>query len=325
MKEVIFIYKHRIYKVIQNIKFGFILFASLLFLLLTQSCESDTYLDIGKESNNLVLFSFPQTDSAFTIHASYSVPNNSFDDFERLYDGNIKIIKNGELVDSFQWPYKLTWSERNITVKEGDIFEIELSNQTTKAYGVTTIPFANKLISVKSDSSKTNNEYHNCIVTFENSEETDNYYQLIITEESWVENDNRTLYDFKFVNYKKDDKLFNIKDNEGLILGGIDFEGTFSDYLINKSLYPLEIRVPSIYFSEAKNNEKRVLTFHLLTLSKDYYDYVRSRIIFDYNQKIPIVTPLVKIHNNIIGGLGLVGGVAASSHSITFIGKDYNK
>ncbi|HKL71688.1 MAG TPA: DUF4249 family protein [Marinilabiliaceae bacterium] len=289
-------------------------------------CESDLNLKLEESGGNLVLFSFIQPDSIFKVHVSKSVSHSSMNDYDRIYDGYVRIKKNGVPLDSFPWPFKELWTSRPlITIKAGDQIDISVTDgDNNRATGSTTVLHPVKIldVSMKSAEESTNSENRSCTITFSDPPEVDNFYQLTIIEEVWIK-DETLPRSSKNVRYLKDDQVFYIRDQEGSLLGGIDFSGTFSDYLITKNPYKLQIRIPRIYFREPAQNEKRKLVFQLLSLTKDYYDYSRSRIVAEYNQKLPVVNP-VKIHNNIKGGLGLVGGISADTLSISFIGEDYN-
>lgn len=297
----------------------FIFFTALL------GCESDLNLKLEESGGNLVLFSFIQLDSIFKVHVSRSVSHSSMSDYDRVYDGVVEIKKNDVLIDSFRWPYKELWTERPLVeVNVGDRFEITVSDSEGKtATGSTTILEPVQIINVSETNSKESPSAENrsYTIAFTDPPAEENYYLLQIIEEVWTKGDSIPFLSKK-VRYLKDDQVFYIRDQEGSLLGGIDFLGTFSDYLITKSPYDIQIRIPKLYLKEPDDNEKRKLTFQLMSLTKDYYEYTRSRIVAEYNQKLPVVNP-VKIHNNIKGGLGLVAGISVHSDSILFIGADY--
>ena len=288
-------------------------------------CESDLNLKLEESGGNLVLFSFIQPDSTFKVHVSRSVSHSSMNDYDRIYDGYVRIDKNNVPIDSFAWPFKELWTSRPlINIKAGDHIDLSVTDENNnRATGSTTLPHPVKIedVSINNSEEPLNSENKNCTITFSDPSKTENYYQLQIIEEIWTKGEPLPVSS-KMVRYIKDDQVFYIRDQEGSLLGGIDFSGTFSDYLISRNPYKLQIRIPKIYLKEPANNEKRKIVFQLLSLTKDYYEYTRSRIIAEYNQKLPVVNP-VKIHNNIEGGLGLVGGISADTTSISFIGDDY--
>lgn len=297
----------------------------LLSALMMLSCESDLDLKIPEGGGQLVIFSFLTADSVMSVHLSKSVSHSSVDDFERVYDGYIAIKRNGISLDSFAFPDDKAWIERpNITVKEGDVFDFSAGTLSgLNVRGETVVPEATKILSIDSMGlSVTNNvraiSYE---LEFADAKDKDNYYQLLITHEK--RDSLNKVTEFQDVNYYKDDELFYIRDQEGSLLGGIDFRGSFSDYIIEDESYRIQIRIPEIYLLQPGYKETRVLKFYLLSLSQDYYNYLRSRVVAEYNSKLPVVDP-IKIHSNIQGGLGLIGSVAIASDSIVIIGNAYN-
>lgn len=297
----------------------------ILTMLSLASCESDVKLEIPSGGGQLVVFSFLCADSTMKVHLSKSVSHSSVDDFERVYDGYVIVKLNGMELDSVAFPFDKTYLELpSVAVRQGDRFEIEGGTLSgLRAEGHTRIPYAPQLIGVDSitETITDNILSVNYEVEFADPRDEANYYQLVITSE--VRDADNKIKEFYNVNFFKDDELFYIRDQEGSLLGGIDFLGSFSDYIITEERYRIKVRVPSFYLATPGENERRIVRFHLLSLSEDYYKYLRSRVVAEYSYDLPIVDP-IKIHSNIIGGLGLVGGMTFASDSVVYIGNDYN-
>ena len=309
-----------------------ILMLSLINLVLFAACEKDVFIELKPGGGRLVLFSFLNADSTFNAHLSRSVSYSSIDDYERVYDGYIKVWRNGEQIDSFRYPYKELWANRKLLkINQGDLFEIIAGDSEGNIVnGKTQIPFAvaiEKLDTTKRSTAPDVNgvmtQYINCEITFNDPPNQDNYYQLILAEEVWQKDSIGVKYFYKLVNFLKDDPVFYIRDQEGSLLGGIDFKGTFPDHLFKGLKYSLKIRIPTSYIDKPLDNQKRRMNFMLLSQSSDYFDYLRSRVVAEYNYELPIVDP-IKIHSNVIGGLGLVGGISIASDSLVFVGQGFN-
>lgn len=279
-------------------------------------------------SKHLTLFAFLTTDSLFSVHLSKSVDYYSVDDFERIYDGFVVIEKNEEKIDSFAYPFRYLWAERNaISVRQNDIFKITAGDASGNIVTASTV-IPQKVVIERIDtirlsvfSTGSYKRYLECRIVFQDPPEEDNYYQLIITSEEWGKDEGLPFYSTQQIDFHKTDSVFFIKDQSGSVLSGIDFRGTFSDYRINGQNYHLKIRIPSYYVDNVENIEKKRINFILLSLTSDYFYYVRSRVIADYNYDLPIIDP-VKIHGNVVGGLGLVGGIAVTCKSLDFIGSE---
>lgn len=299
----------------------------LVVMVLFPGCEKDIDLKLKKGGGKLVLFSFLVPDSVFSVHLSRSVSYSSIDDFERVYDGSVKVFQNGTLIDAFDYPFRDLWAQREqVDVRAGESYVVQASDASGNVVsGSVTIPLAvpiEKLDTVRiltPDDRGILRSYIDCSITFTDPGQDENYYQLLMAEEFWDTNGTGIKYSYQLVNFIKLDPVFYIRDQEGSLLGGIDFKGTFHDELFNGKRYHLKIRIPSTYVIPPALKQKRRLTFLLLSQSRDYFDYLRSRVVAEYNYEIPIVDP-IKIHSNVEGGLGLVGGLSVAADSLVFNG-----
>ncbi len=295
----------------------------LLALMLIR-CESNLNLELQEGGGQLVLFAFPTADSTLSVHLSKSVSHSSLDDFERIYDGYIAVYKNGARIDSFAWPFNKTWEQRpGHSIQEGDIIRIVGGNdEGLRVVGETSLPKAVSIDSIYKRETNTTNGNRSVLyeIDFNDPPDINNFYQLIVTNETRDSLDNPI--EFQQINYSKTDEVFYIRDQEGSLLGGINFLGSFSDHLIQGKPHQLRIGIPEIYLKKPGEKEKRIIRFHLLSLSEAYYLYLRSRVVAEYNYDLPVVDP-IKTHSNISGGLGLVGGISIASDSIVIIGNNY--
>jgi hypothetical protein len=212
------------------------------------------------------------------------------------------------------------WAERkSIQIEQNDQFKITASDSKGRTVtGTTVIPKKAPIIQIDTlrvsiNVSGVQRKYLECKIVFQDPPEEDNYYQLVVTMDEWE--DNKKLSSSQQLDFHKTDSVFFIKDQSGSVLSGIDFRGTFSDFRINGLKYPLKIRIPTYYFDNIATNQKKRINFMLLSLTSDYFNYFRCRVIADYNYDLPIIDP-IKIYGNIDGGLGLVGGIAVTCDSL---------
>ncbi|ASB50028.1 DUF4249 domain-containing protein [Alkalitalea saponilacus] len=309
-------------------KYSFIL--ALAFIAVISSCESDLEIDMDEGGGRLTLFSFLIPDSVFTVHLSKSVNHSSVDFFERVYDGYVTVVRNNVVVDSFAYPYRDLWAQRpGIPIQPGDHFELRAGDASGyRVSGSTVIPEVVSISRIDTtrsaimDPANPGFSYIQCEIVFYDPESVDNYYQLVVLKDLWTKTDHGLIHEHRKVSFLKDDPIFYIRDQEGSLLGGIDFRGTFSDYLINGKEYQLSIRLPASYVQPPELGQKRKLTFLLLNQSRDYFNYLRSRVVAEYNYDLPIVDP-IKIYSNIEDGLGIIGGISVGTDSLVFIGADY--
>ncbi|MDG5800233.1 DUF4249 family protein [Marinilabiliaceae bacterium ANBcel2] len=300
--------------------------AIAIIFIFTVSCESDLDMQIKEGGGQLVLFSFPVTDSLLSLHLSRSVGHSSVDDFERIYDGEYSILINDqEVVSKESFPYNKTEKKlENIEVKEGDKIEIVATDtKNNRVKGSTKIPIAVPINRVDTQKIEiinkegVSNSYLQCKISFTDPAEQSNFYQLIINEKHIDSNNN--IINTNYINYQKEDPVFYTRDQEGSLLGGINFLGTFPDYNFKGKQYTLTVNIPYAYLEPANEPETEiiVLEIKLLSLTQEYFDYIRSRIVAEYNYDLPVVDP-IKTYSNIEGGLGLVGGMSVSQTSLKF-------
>ncbi|TCO08929.1 DUF4249 domain-containing protein [Natronoflexus pectinivorans] len=304
---------------------------SIAFIAMISSCESDLEIDMDEGGGRLTLFSFLIPDSVFTVHLSKSVNHSSVDFFERVYDGYVTVVKNNVVVDSFAYPYRDLWAQRpGITIKPGDHFELRAGDASgNMVSGFTVVPEVVSISRIDTtrstimDPANPGFSYIQCEIVFSDPESVDNYYQLVVLKDLWTTTGNELLHEQRRISFLKDDPIFYIRDQEGSLLGGIDFRGTFSDYLINGKEYKLSIRLPASYATPPESGQKRKITFMLLNQTRDYFNYLRSRVVAEYNYDLPIVDP-IKIYSNVEDGLGIIGGISVGTDSLVFIGSGYD-
>lgn len=293
------------------------------------SCEKDIELELQRKGGRLVLFSFLSPDSALNVHLSKTVSYFSVDDFERIYEGHIKIEKNDEIIDSFVFPFSETWTSRGeLNFSEGDHVRVEGSDvDGEKVFGETivpeSVPFSltpRDAYSIKFLESDNGGEIFRCKLNISDPAGIENYYQLIIFEDICIISEGDTICERSRVNFSKNDPVFYVRNQEGSLIGGLDFNGCFSDFLFDGDDYDLSLDLPAEYGTAPNNpGATRKLLFILISHTRDYFDYYRSRVVAEYGYDLPVIDP-VRIYNNIEGGLGLVSAYSMRKDSLVFNG-----
>ncbi len=294
--------------------------------MLVLSCEKNLDLEMREKGGDLVLYSFIAPDSLFQMHLSKSVSHNSVDDFERVYDGSVSVYINSNIVDDFIFPFEEAWiSRQDVDFFSGDTVLVEAADGLGQiAWGETVIPHAvpvtigDTSVVFIDDRINGEEEMMNCELVISDPDNEDNYYQLIVLVEYCRFEDNQAICEQRRVEYNKSDPVFFVQDKEGSLIGGIDFDGCFSDALFDGEDYILEVDLPVEYSRvPEKSDSSRRIIFHLLSHTRDFYDYYRSRVVAEYGYDLPIIDP-IRIYNNINGGLGLVSGYNVASDTLVF-------
>ena len=308
-----------------SVKYLFLWSVLLLIPVLFVQCEKDIVLELKKHGDRMVLYSFIYPDSVFRLHFSKSVDVLSKDNYEFVENGAFKMYINSYYKGKFNFPdNEMSGEWRNFSFLPGDTVRLVAIDATPDTALVTTvIPRAIALENLDSISSKYQGtdgilyDVLKCNLSFTDPKYQENYYQLVIIQERWEVIDGEENYYREVVDYIKDDPVFYSRNQEGTLMEGLDFYGMFDDELI-KGAYDLQCLVPSSYYKLFWFDKKIKLTFYLYHHTTDYYKYLRTKLISDYYNGVPIFEP-VNIHSNIQNGIGLVSGVSLSLDSLVFV------
>ncbi len=304
----------------------YILFISMLVILIT-SCEKDIEIELNTQPDRLVLYSFMYPDSALNIHFSKSQSILSVPNYKQIENGRFRLSINGLNQGTYIFPSDTIWSNwKEFVFRAGDTISIEAFERDGDTVKVETflpniIPITNtdtsSIFANISDGVK--EQYLKARITFSDPADEANYYQLFLVREGWGQLAGDPYYTREVIEYKKEDPVFLQKDQGGSLLQGLDFQGLFSDQLINGYSYTITANIPAdyLYFDYYENKIK--ISLYLYHHTEDYYSYFRTKIIsagYDgFYEGLPIFDP-VRIHNNVSGGLGLVSGMSFDSDSI---------
>ncbi len=158
-------------------------------------------------------------------------------------------------------------------------------------------------------------------ITFQEPVGEKNYYQTLVIREGWGDIEGTPYYTRNTIEYDKDDLVFTQGDQSGSLLPGIDFQGLFTDDIINGMNYELSINIPKDNLFFDYYEDKIQITMYLYHHTLDYYSYFRSTILAEgyegFYEGLPVFEP-VKIHTNIENGLGLFSGMNFDSESLIF-------
>ena len=303
-------------------KFLYIVVALALFV----SCEKSLEFRLEEKGGNLVMFAFLTPDSSFNVHLSKSVSHMSVDDFERIYDGNITVYRNGKIVDDFIFPFDKTWVCRDdVVISEGDTFRIEaydsggqnISAETLVPYAVP-VSISDTATIEREQNGNGKTQMLQCKLKIPDRKGVSNYYQLLAFEEICVATTGDSVCQRTEIDYSKTDPVFYVRDQEGSLIGGLDFGGCFSDHLFDGENYELTVYLPVQYANAPQSSGiYRKILFLLLSHTREYYDYYRSRSVAEYGYELPLLDP-IRIYNNVEGGLGVVSAYSISADSLVF-------
>jgi hypothetical protein len=152
-----------------------------------------------------------------------------------------------------------------------------------------------------------------------------NYYRLlVITNEFYKvldKNNNDTIIEIIDKNFNFTDVVSgNNSNSDPLDFGGGSYNeyNVFSDDLINGKEYPLSFSTNEDVYEYLPKFDygqraaiKKVVNIYLQSISKDYYMYLKSRSAAMAGTDF--FSEQVQIHNNIVGGIGILGSYTFSN------------
>ncbi len=167
----------------------------------------------------------------------------------------------------------------------------------------------------------------NYTLRFKDNGNEKNYYRLIVkTTSYYVQTDTVTQvqtesemesYFFEFTDVVSGDNANT--DPLSLVGGGSNYNEyrVFSDELFNGKTYPLTFSTnedvhtyrPDYQYG-SKTPDRKKISIYLQSISKDYYLYAKSRLAALNGDNF--FSEQVQIHNNIVGGIGILGSYTAS-------------
>lgn len=303
---------------------GKLLFYCFFILLLT-GCEKEFNYTPVQEPVKAVLYSFLEEDSVLRINLSQSLPISTKGNSAPIPRGTLSVFVDSVLLLSRWCGNDTSWLEfKDIKVKAASTYQMEFeSDEITSVIATSFVPkhlsymaldTVTKISRVagKMDSTMV------CKITFKDSIQVKNYYQLTvfsITQESALSPVIRSEID-----YPKSDKIFLSTTQSSSLWSGIDFQGLFTDDLIDGKQYTISIALPKNLFVKDSLMFRKSVEFAIYSLSYEYFEYYRSRKIAEGYQGVPFLDP-VQVYSNVENGLGCVGGLSSYRMSIDAVVK----
>lgn len=291
----------------------------VLLISLISACEKSLDYQVNNQPAKPVLFAFPMPDSALKVHLSITTDILDNNSFNYLNNAQLEAFVNDTLVFSDTYPQNSEWfTVPSIKGKKVGNYKISIvTNEGNSLSANTTIPSATPINKVEEGNSTTvlvDDNYevnYKFIVHFSDTKNQQNFYQLRV--DGIKINSSPSFYT---INYIKDDPVFIYLENESDLLTGIDYQGTFNDALIDGMDYALKLSIPKSELTNEDGSINTELEFHLYSISKEYYSYLRSSIAEETNRNNIFYEPS-NIYSNVDGGIGTVAGLSVSKKTIT--------
>jgi hypothetical protein len=307
------------------------------------SCQQEK-IEIPDTGRKIVINGLITTDNLInlTINKSVSLRNFGIGDDIDEDSANVYMYQNEILIDTLNYNKKelihsTLYSTPNYLSKKiyplpGKEYKIIVKrNGLPDATAKTIIPNAVKIDFVDSTRIKMdpdtfgdfihNNDRLICNIEFSDPSSETNYYCFDIKSydyQIWMPPyDGKIHCDMRSAIFETNDPIV-----EERLIGGNGLEGiTFSDKLVNGKKYILTISfgIDQLIHSYSSGflPYKSVIYFRLLSITKEFYTYLKTLKLYSKNYSNPLAEP-VEVNSNVTGGYGIFTGAAASQDSIVF-------
>ena len=299
----------------------FLLFA--ISLLLQTACQPEQ-INLPDTGRKIVLNGLINSDSLIRVYVGKSIYISDSDGLvvQNLDNAKVYIYQNGLLIDSLQHDFKvINWG---LFYPPGNYYSKKVKPLPGKEYRIVAkvpglpdvsataiLPNPVKIEKVDAAAIRLapyNQDALKCNIKFADPLNETNYYLVDVF-------------------YKDGDQIiserFTCKDpvveeylSDGSIAGGNLAGVVFSDKVINGKTYSLNL---TIWRNPTRSGDgpRRVLYFHLYSISENYYKYIRMLNLYNAKHGKPLSEP-VQVFSNITGGYGIFAGAAVSCDSLVF-------
>ena len=252
-------------------------------------------------------------------HSSLKIINNA----------HIEVSVNGEKIGTMT--FKGSVNEEAVyeiphTVRSGDRVRISATCSGYEAASAETqVPRGTPIVAVDTVTKKGNYNINKCLcvnIGFSDNAAEDNYYQVRVKKILWVrsqEDTTKIMRQVYNVRLQSEDVVFGSSANKDNPIFGYNNKivGVFDDHLINGKDYTVKVFSSEIFSGSSVAGRNDTLEVYLNTVSRDYYLFQKTYLAYINNNDFSdIFGEPVQIYSNVVGGIGLVGGVAESKETI---------
>jgi hypothetical protein len=310
--------------------------AILISLLSLPSCEKTIEFTGREQAPLLVINSILSPDTFLTASVSRSVFFLSGDENRAVEDADIRVFINDEPVGKYafshndsvyvgeSWTGSCSHYLLSCKPRAGDRVRYEASAPNMQSvYCETVIPQAVEIISLETDAVKdVDNDYDgygmDFRLKFQDRPHERNFYRIAVYVENFIhDNDDPSVIHIvkSPVPVTSDDRVLDASvPVDGILTEEKpDNYAVFSDELIDGEEYTIKFH--SSLNSPFSTSKKRAVIVRLLSITEDYYLYLRTLSTSEAMADVPFAEP-VQIYNNISGGIGLLGACSVSEKSV---------
>ena len=305
--------------------------ALLMGCLVVVSCTKEIKFTGEQSRNMLVINSLVVADSsviwAKVSHSVFFL--NAHSSLKIIDNAHIEVSVNSEKIGTMN--FKGSVNEEAVyeiphTVRSGDRVRISATCSGYEAASAETqVPRSTPIVAVDTVTKKGNYGINKCLcvnIGFSDNAAEDNYYQVRVKKILWIrsqEDTTKIMRQVYNVRLQSEDVVFGSSANKDNPIFGYNNKivGVFDDHLINGKDYTVKVFSSEIFGGSSVAGRNDTLEVYLNTVSRDYYLFQKTYLAYINNNDFSdIFGEPVQIYSNVVGGLGLVGGVAESKETI---------
>jgi hypothetical protein len=298
-----------------------------LALLIISSCEKIIDMRESQTSQIIAVNSIICPDSVFKVHLSHSVPVLYDSVNNILTDKVVEVYEDNVLVRSLKHKSGGYYYDLSFYPRQGKIYRIRILDGSVQvAEASTSIPIPIPVISLLTDESiKQWGKALIIYVLFDDPANQDNYYRISLRERARFavkdENDMvqyKTYIRYKWIDYEASTILKGmgeVPEDQVVNHHSSNDYNIFADDVINGKEYSLSVYTD--YYEEKFLIDSQISVL-FQSISPEYYDYLKSRTLYNDVKNNPFAEP-IRVYSNITNGIGIFGGFSYSKRNINYV------
>lgn len=285
------------------------------------SCIEETKLD----TNNLVLNTFFSDSIPLSVRTFKTLSVFDATKYQQVNDATVTLYEEEKLLGNLTYRQKQGQDDKGIAVsipqgfgldkftpKAGKTYRVEVEHQGKKLVAQDVMP---KKVDFEATNPKDVGQSIQYDITINDPKEEKNYYVLTYNITDFITNpENNTTSEWTQASgaMKSDDPAIEFAyHHQGLIASGYRF--AFSDRTFDGKTYALPVR----FDIHHKGPDKQRLNIYLMSVSKVYYDYIRTVYQQQQNNKDFYAEP-TQVSNNVSNGFGVFAGFTFAKKQFYF-------
>ncbi len=281
---------------------------------LVSACEKVIPFNAEYQKSRLVVNTVFKKDSVIKVNLSSSRIIVDDAPISSVSGADIKLYKEGVFLENLTEVAGMYISTYH--AEEGVNYALEVSaSGFDDVTAETTMPYAVPIVAFDTLSAIDENGGRalDFSLTFTQNPNKNEYFVLQCENQNYQEIDDEGFYGNSSPDY-----LY--VDSKDVIVEGYGMSGAlFSDRLIETNTYTFKGTVNTAFISDTMS-----LKFRLISVNKDFFDYLTSLDKHSEAQGDPLMEP-VTVYSNISSGMGIMGGAAImETESVVVLPDDYS-